>query len=65
MYQRRVSCSSGWPHTHCIAEDDLELLILLYLLTAGIADLCKHAQLMLTMSIQPRALRTLGERSTN
>lgn len=25
----RASCSLGWPHTHCVAEDDdFELLIL-------------------------------------
>lgn len=25
----RVSCNPGWPHTHCVGEDDLTVLVLL------------------------------------
>lgn len=39
-----LHCIPGWPQTPHVAEDDLEFLILfLYLLSAGIARLHRHA----------------------
>lgn len=63
----RGSCGSGWPPTPYLAEDDLELLILLLPLHQYWD--CKWVPLLLLidsmLGIEPLALCILGKHSTN
>ena len=53
-----VLCSPGWPRTHCIAKDDLELVILAsYLPGAKIAPMGHHTQFMWFLELKYGALR--------
>lgn len=57
--------SSDWPRTHYVSEGDFELVILLPLLSAGIAGMNHHTWFYVVLSLEPRASCMLGKHSVN
>ena len=62
VFWDRVSCSPGWPQTHYVAEDDLELLTLCPPLPK--CEEYRHEppiKVYMVLGIESRALRMLGK----
>jgi hypothetical protein len=56
---------ASWPQTYSVAEDSIELLILFYILIAGIAIVHQHMRLCNAGDWTTRASYMLGKGSTN